>query len=62
MTPIQKQKLEDMFIDAVNAYLNPFLEEDKAANKMVADQMKAVLLALDWSKDEILELIKKAKL
>jgi len=60
MTPIQKHKLEDMFINAVKAYLNPILEADKAANKMVADQMKDVLFALDYAQHEVLELIKKA--
>ncbi len=50
-----------MFINAVNAYLYPFLEEDKAAYKMVADNMKAVLLALDYTEQHIQLLILKAK-
>lgn len=53
--------MEQMFTEAVRAYLFPILEEDKAAYKMVADQMKAVLLALGWSETHIALLNIKAK-
>ena len=61
LTPQQQTNLETMFLDAIDAYLNPFVEYDRAANKMVADNMRAVLIALDFPAENINFLINKAR-
>ncbi len=61
LTPKQQTELETMFVDAIKAYLNPFMPEDSAANKMVADNMRAVLIALDFPAANINYLIDKAR-
>ena len=56
-----QRKLEQMFIDAVQNFLFPSLEDDKQKNKELADQMKNVLLAVGYTDSDIKNLIKKAK-
>jgi len=61
MTPTQKLSIETMFIESVHAYLFPILESDKAAYKMVADELKKVLEVLGYSEHNIQILILQAK-